>query len=311
MRGPSAVPAAKALWYEGDGGYRLRAAIFPAPQAASGARGSVVLSPGRGELIEKYAEVIGELGARGFTVLVHDWRGHGLSQRLLPKDPLKGHADGWRPFVADYRRMLAAFESQLPRPWIAMGHSMGGALTALALIEGVGPWQGAILSAPMLGLNLHGAPFWLGRLVAAANVRLGRAEALALPPDLPLDDAFEGNVVTHDEARWQRNFTRLKIYPEVALAGPTWGWMDFALTASVRILAGADKLKALGIPLSILMAGEERLADNARTIRVAAKAGAALTTVDGAYHEILMETDERRAVFWSRFDDLARQIAAP
>jgi lysophospholipase len=30
----------------------------------------------------------------------------------------------------------------------------------------------------------------------------------------------------------------------------------------------------------------------------------------GAFHEILMETDERRAVFWRAFDDLARRVGA-
>ena len=46
-----------AEWFSGAGAVRLRAAcFFPQGQA----RGSVVLSPGRTEPIEKYFEVIGE-----------------------------------------------------------------------------------------------------------------------------------------------------------------------------------------------------------------------------------------------------------
>ena len=53
------------------------------------ARASVVLFGGRGEFIEKYAtEVVGELLARGFAVLSMDWRGQGLSSRMLA-DPAK------------------------------------------------------------------------------------------------------------------------------------------------------------------------------------------------------------------------------
>src|SRR3954454_10989135 len=57
-------------------GHRLRAARFAPPSTP---RGSVILSTGRSEPIEKYGEVIGELLARGFVVLAHDWAGQGLS----------------------------------------------------------------------------------------------------------------------------------------------------------------------------------------------------------------------------------------
>jgi lysophospholipase len=69
------TPPGQAEWFEGSDGLRLRAALFPAENP----RGSVVLSGGRTEFIEKYLEVIGEFVGRGFTVLTHDWRGQGLS----------------------------------------------------------------------------------------------------------------------------------------------------------------------------------------------------------------------------------------
>jgi len=138
-----------AEWFRGAGAYRLRAALF-SPKGK--ARGSVVLSGGRTEPIEKYFEVVREMQDRGFAVLVHDWRGQGLSQRLLA-DPLKGHAHGFADFVEDYRCLLAHFQDRLPRPWVAVGHSMGGCLTLLALAHGVGDFEAAVLSAPMLGLQ--------------------------------------------------------------------------------------------------------------------------------------------------------------
>ena len=99
-----------AEWFSGAGAVPLRAAsFFPGGQA----RGSVVVSPGRTEPIEKYFEVVEELLARGFAVLVHDWRGQGLSHRALP-DKLKGHASGFTDFVADYR---APTPSALRHAW--------------------------------------------------------------------------------------------------------------------------------------------------------------------------------------------------
>jgi lysophospholipase len=62
----------KAEWFSGADGATLRAAFF-APDGP--ARGSVVVSPGRSEPIEKYFEVVQDLLDRGFIVLIHDWRG--------------------------------------------------------------------------------------------------------------------------------------------------------------------------------------------------------------------------------------------
>src|SRR5690606_3571116 len=120
-------PGGAAEWFHGADGARLRAALFT-PKGTP--RGTVVLSGGRTEVIEKYYETIGELLDRGFAVLTHDWRGQGLSHRLLP-EPLKGHAEGFEDFVTDFDRLLAAFEGRAPKPWLAVAHSMGGCLTLL------------------------------------------------------------------------------------------------------------------------------------------------------------------------------------
>ena len=85
-------------------------------------------------------------------MLVHDWRGQGLSQRDLA-DPLKGHASGYKTFLDDFRVLLDAYGDRLPKPWVAVGHSMGGCLTLLAMASGEDRFAGAVLSAPMLGLQ--------------------------------------------------------------------------------------------------------------------------------------------------------------
>ena len=175
---PSApVPAgAEAAWFEGAGKARLRAALFPSRGAV---RGSIVLSGGRTEPIEKYFEVIEDLTGRGYVVLAHDWRGQGLSHREL-QDRLAGHARGYDAFIADYRALLSAYEARLPKPWFAIGHSMGGCLTLLALAKGeAARFQGAILCAPMLGLQLGKTPMTAARLMAGLNVLLGRGGAFA------------------------------------------------------------------------------------------------------------------------------------
>src|SRR5438270_5643550 len=85
-------PGAEAEWVRGAGGAQIRAAIFR-PEGRP--RGSVILSGGRAEFIEKYYETIVDFTARGLVVLAHDWRGQGLSGRELP-DRLKSHAAGYK-----------------------------------------------------------------------------------------------------------------------------------------------------------------------------------------------------------------------
>ena len=61
----------------------------------------------------------------------------------------------------------------------------------------------------------------------------------------------------------------------------------------------------------VLAAGEEKIVSNAGIRQVAARlAEVKYLEVDGAYHEILMETDDIRAVFWREFDTLAASVSA-
>jgi lysophospholipase len=300
------APPGAAEWFTGADGVRLRAALFPAEGAL---RGSVVLSPGRSEPIEKYFEVVAELTGRGFTVLVHDWRGQGLSGRLL-KDPLAGHARGWRSFLSDYRRMLAHFELRLPSPWLMLGHSMGGGLAALALAEGEDRFAAAVLSAPMLGLSLGRLKPATALAVSGFMTLAGRGGVYATPAIDPFDETFDGNILTHDQRRFDLFKAQLRARPDLRISGPTFGWVFFALALANRV-RGSRCIDRLPIPLVLALAENEHLCDNAAAMAVAERApNGKWFTVPGAFHEILMETDERRALFWAAFDEAADQAAA-
>jgi len=298
---------ARGFWYEGAGGARLRAAVFPALGAS---RGSVVLSGGRTEPIEKYFEVIGELQGRGFAVLAHDWRGQGLSQRLLA-DRHRGHADGHADFLEDFRLLLAEASGELPRPWVAFGHSMGGALSALAVTQGTARFEAMFLLAPMMGLAaVRRFPRGVG-LIAKGMVGLGRGGDYIMRDGFePMLGPFEGNVLTHDRRRYDRFKGQLAACPELALGGVTWGWLGFALSAAA-VLGRASTAGAVEAPLTVVGAGEDRLVLNGPARRFAERASGRYVEIAGAFHEVLMETDARRALVWAEFDQLAARISSP
>ena len=296
---------ARAFWFEGAGGARLRAAIFP---SAGPARGSVVLSGGRAEPIEKYFEVIGELQSRGFFVLIHDWRGHGLSHRLLT-DRLKGHAEGHHDFLVDFQGLLDLAEPQMPKPWIALGHSMGGALSAMALAAGERRFSAAFLSAPMMGVAAVRQLPQAAHLVAQTMGGFGHASDYIFKEGFnPMLGPFADNVLTHDRARYERYRGQLAACPDLALGGVTWGWLAFALDCGVQ-LARPAAAKAADIPLTVVAAGEDHLVLNgpARTYAKRAPQGR-YVEIAGAFHEVFMETDARRALAWREFDALAARV---
>ena len=303
--GTDAAPVpqgAAAEWFSGAGGARLRAALFP-PRGP--VRGSVVLSGGRTEPIEKYFEVAQELTGRGFVVLAHDWRGQGLSQRLLP-DRLKGHATGGDDFVADYAALLAAFEPRLPKPWLAVGHSMGGCLTSLALARGERRFAGAVLSAPMLGLHTSPVPPAIARLLAGALTAIGAGRASTPGGGA---ESFENNLLTHDPRRYARNVGLFAACPDLALGPPTWRWLAFAFAAIDELQKGPGMPK-VETPVTIVAAGCDRVVDSAGARLVASRLPhGRYVEAPGAYHEVLQETDAIRAVFWRAFDAMAAEMA--
>ena len=269
----------------------------------------MVLSGGRTEVIEKYFEVIAELTGRGFVVLAHDWRGQGLSHRLLPDRHL-GHAQGFKDFLADYALLIDAYESQLPKPWIAVGHSMGGCLTLLALAQGESRFAGAALSAPMLALHTGGIPRPIGKLLAGGLTAIGRGGGSVLGRKIsPIAVPFEENVLTHDRARYARDQAQVEACPDLALGGPTWGWLNFAFTAIDVLQRGAGVMR-IAAALTVVAAGDDKLVDVVGQRAVTARVpGARFVEIAGAYHEILQETDDVRAVWWKEFDDLAGRVA--
>jgi lysophospholipase len=305
LPGAAFADNARAFWIEDGAGMRLRAAYVPAAAPI----GSVVLSPGRTEPIEKYVEVIGELTQRGYSVLAHDWRGQGRSHRLHG-DRLRCHAAGFGAQVADFRRLLDRFETQLPAPRLALSHSMGACLTLAALAAGEHRLAGAVLSAPMLALNTGGPPAWLAQALARVMVWAGHGHRYVLSGAVdPLTARFEGNRLTHDRARFERGQAQLVADPELAVGYVTWGWLDSAY-GSMRGLARAPRLDALALPVTLIAAADDRIVLNAAIARMADRLPhGRYVEIAGAFHELMMETDEIRAQFWAEFDRLAGSIA--
>jgi len=285
---------AEIIWYTGEDGIRLRMLFAPRP----GARALAIVCPGRTESIEKYFEVMRDLQARNFALLCLDWPGQGLSDRPL-KNPIRGHVTTFETYVDALVRGVAVVAGRAPQKLVVVAHSMGGAISLEALRTGRLTAELAAFSAPMWGIPA--TPF-LQNFARMAN-KLGLATFPARPE--AREEKFEGNPFTHDLARWGLYRRLVTAEPRLALGEPTIGWVVASLDVCAGFLSPGSLDKVAGMPMLVATASEEAIVDTAAAARVLpGLKGARHVVIEGASHEIFMETDERRAVWLEAFDEL-------
>ena len=162
--------------------------------------GSVVLLGGRKEFLEKYTETAADLNQRGFEVFGFDWRGQGLSSRMLP-DRLKGFVRNYNDYVQDLEDFFQrVVQPEAARPIYVIAHSMGGHVALRYLQQQPASIDKAILVAPMLDINTKPYPRWLVRGLAWLGRLIGGEDALVPGSDkrTNFDRPFEGNALTAD-----------------------------------------------------------------------------------------------------------------
>jgi lysophospholipase len=273
-------------------------------------RGFCAIFDGQTEFIEKYAEVIGELAARGFAGAILDWRGQGGSGRLVA-DPLKAHVRDFGEYDAD----LAVFMAEVVRPAasappIALAHSMGAHILLRALNRKPESFAAAVMTAPMLRTGTRGYPRWLVRTICFAHARgaLANKWVWGMEQRDPLRIPFGDNLVTSDRERFARNRALVAEQPEIRLAGPTWSWLQAAYR-STTYLEEAGFAEAITTPCLIFGAGRDRIVETEAIRRFARRLPRArYVEIPESEHEILMESDSIRAKFWSAFDSFVGRI---
>ncbi|MCI5048236.1 MAG: alpha/beta hydrolase [Aquisalinus sp.] len=292
------VPAgAEAFYLSTPDNAKLRVAAFPVDNAV----GTILLLTGWSEFMEKYMEVVADLQARHFNVAMMDWRGQGLSDRLLPIRE-KGHILSFGTHAEDLKHVTEHFVRQrFPGDVNVMAHSMGGAVTLLALSEGYSVFDRAIFSSPLTRIFPQQWKRIIVRGLAATGCAFG-ASRVSIPFVKEHARKFEGNNLTHDERRHTMYRKLLDAAPNAALHGPTFGWVN-AATEAVGRLNRKDALSNITIPVKMVAAGNDQTVDGKNASRLAREYDALDTVViKGAYHELLMETDLYRDQFWNEFD---------
>ncbi len=278
-----------AHWAVTSDGKRIRVGHWP----LAGARGTVLLFPGRTEYIEKYGSTAAELAERGLATMAIDWRGQGLADRLIT-DELIGHVDAFSDYQKDVAAMMRAARAlSLPRPYFLLAHSMGGCIGLRAIMEGLAV-QAAAFTGPMWGIYMkpHLRPF--ATFLSSMMPHFGKGHLL--PPgttQMPyvLTAPFEDNMLTTDAQMYDMMRDQLNAHPDLSLGGPSYIWLREALAETMHLA----QRSAPNLPAITFLGSNERIvALPPIHTRMDSWPAGRLVPVDGAEHEILMETDNLR-----------------
>ncbi|MGL5976665.1 MAG: alpha/beta fold hydrolase, partial [Aeromonas sobria] len=216
----------------------------------------------------------------------------------------------------DYVVDLKQFHDQIimadqPAKLFLLAHSMGGAISARYLERWPDDIKAAVLSSPMLGINLGGLPKWLAKGLATTIGTVG--DWIGEPPYGPgqggyQDHGFADNELTHSQSRYQAFRQLYEQHPQIKLGGATAHWIYQGITGADAAIADAGAIKT---PLLVLQAGNDSVVDNAAQDRFCTLAnceGGKPLRIEGAWHELFIESDDKRqpaltamADFFARF----------
>lgn len=289
-------------WVSADG-LKIRYGMWQSQEAPS--RGRILVLAGRTEFIEKYFETIHELNQRGFSVTMFDWRGQGLSDRMLP-DRRKGHVHSYGDYLRDLKQFIdAVIEPAEGSNLMLLAHSMGGHVALRFCHDYPGVIQRAVLTSPLI--DVAGLP-WQKRFVKilvdlAVACGLGARTAARKSGEFSGSaKGFSRNRLTRDAMRYERTLQWLVKNPELAVDGVTFGWLH-ATFHSIDVVTAKGYAEAIGTPVLIVSAGSDRVVSMAAQQAICARLpNAHMVIIPDARHEVLIETDAVRQTFWRAFD---------
>ena len=253
---------------------------------------SIVLLTGWTEFAPKYAEVIYDLKDFNTNIFIKEWRGQGLSSRILDH-PQKSYIDDYKTYtddLAQYIRDIVLPSHNSQKPIFGLAHSMGANILFSYSSRSESPFQRLVLSSPMLDITTNPFPETFAYMVSwlMTSIGLGNLYVFGHGP-------YEGrtrNRVTSSEVRHKTNHAYRQKHPEVIISGATWSW----LLASLQATKDTRKQPAdVKIPILMLQAGKDLVVETAGQDELCRKTTSCQKVIfENAMHEILQETDDIR-----------------
>ncbi|MCJ8324870.1 MAG: alpha/beta hydrolase [Rhizobiales bacterium] len=292
--------------FTGFDGLTLRYGMFKADAGAS--RGTICLFGGRSEPIEKYFESIKKWQQRGFCVVMMDWRGQGLSDRLTT-DRRRGHVISFGQYVQDVDVLLQKIvKPNCPAPYNAVAHSTGGNILTQYAASSAGQdiFEKMVLISPFYAFDIGGIKATIIKIVAGAmsGLGIGTLKATFLeggPKELKVFDP--NNLISSDQNRMEREQDIIKANLDLALGAPTFGWLNAAFKAITKV-NNPKLIAAVKTPILMVVGLNDHLVSQPAMLDVADKLpDCHVVKIADGRHELLMENDDIIDQTWVAMDE--------
>jgi len=282
-------------------GKKIRLIYWKSNSLKNENRGTILLQQGHNEFIEKYFETIQEFLNRSFNVVCFDWRGQGMSDKMI-NDEHKQFIDDFNIHDKDLEFIIENFiQKRFQKPLIGIGHSMGGCILLSFLKGHKNIFDKIILSAPMLGFRNETIvmPF-----IQLANILFPKTDYLiGSKPNMGKETPFKGNELTTDKERYQRTLKLVRKKPNIRLWGITNGW---AKAVKIKLLSMREKNWAEDVSYKILFLNnlKDRVVSSKHIKSMAKRLGnSQIINFENTKHEIFMEDNKCRNKMWDEIDN--------
>ena len=285
---------------------KIRLAYWQKSSMQSEIRGTILLQQGHNEFIEKYFETIQEFLDRNFNVICFDWRGQGMSDRML-LDENKQYIQNFNIHESDLNFIYTEIiQKYLPGPLIGIGHSMGGCILLNSLLENNIKYNAMILSAPMLGFRGEKILIWFVKLT---NMFLKNSSYFIFSkPNMGLETGFKDNELTSDPDRYFRTLKLVRKKPTIRLWGVTNAWVNAAMNAIKKIRKKINKCDTEDYIL-VLNSLDDKVVCPVEINKICKKLkNSRVIEFKQAKHEIFMEKDVHRKIMWREIDNYFHKL---
>lgn len=246
--------------------------LFEQTWSRKDAKGIIIITHGIAEHSNRYEHVAQSLVEAGYEVIGFDLRGHGRSSGK------RNYVNAFKDYLVDFQAVIDRAEMNYPGlPLFLFGHSMGGEIVGLYLIECKSQISGALLSAPSVKVSEDLSPF-LQKISGILSIVLPKLPAVKLSSaDLSKDPAV---VKAYDEDTLN--------YRKGILARTG----SEVLKTTKVIMENASRIN---LPILIMHGGADKVADVSgsemfyKTVQSEDKT---LKIYEGLYHEIFNEPEQ-------------------
>jgi len=244
-------------------------------------KGALLILPGRGEPLHKYAELVYDLRDLGYSIYLMSHRGQGESG--LIEDCSIQYVESYDDYVHDIEVFSRIVNRRDHRSVFVLGHSMGGAIGTLYSLKHPTAFKGLILSAPMFDMNTSPYPKGVAKVLAKTMVFTGFGKSKG---------ASDSKQVTSSDSRQAITNDVLAKHSSIESQNISFGWAKASFDV-LKTFKHADMSSMP--PVLMLQAGNDLHVPSEGQNEICKKMDSCYTVrFPESFHEILMERDSIR-----------------